>query len=156
MDFINSSANLPNTVISGPSGAGKSQLARELLAQVEGQGAIVDFQSIYAAMLLLRRGDDGRYPERDPADAHLLALAEYTRKAMISGAREMDIEIIATNSDGSPQRREYLRGLLGPGAVETVLDPGRTIVEQRLSVNGVLSQQCALSISRWFSRLPNG
>ena len=78
-------------------------------------------------------GMTGRYPERDPADAHLLALAEYTRKAMISGAREMDIEIIATNSDGSPQRREYLRGLLGPGAVEVVLDPGRAIVEERLS-----------------------
>ena len=147
---------MPNTLVSGPAGAGKSQLARELLAQVQGQGAIIDFQSIYAALLLLRRGDDGRFPERDPADAHLLALSEYVRRVMISGAREMDIEIIATNSDGSPQRREYLRGLLGPGAVETVLDPGRAVVEQRLSVNGVLSQQCRDGISRWFSRLPNG
>ena len=68
----------------------------------------------------------------------------------------MDIEIIATNSDGSPQRREYLRGLLGPGAVETVLDPGRTIVEERLSINGVLSQQCRNGINRWFGALPNG
>ena len=147
---------MPNTLISGPAGAGKSRLARELLSQVQGQGAIVDFQALYSAALLLRRRDDGRYPERDPADAHLLALAEYVRRAMITGAREMDIEIIATNSDGSPQRREYLRGLLGPGAVEVVLDPGRAAVEQRLSVNGVLSQQCRDGISRWFSRLPNG
>ena len=157
MDFINSRLNTPkmaNTLVSGPSGAGKSQLARDLLAQVQGQGAIVDFQAIYAALLLLRRGDDGRYPERDPADAHLLALSEYTRKAMISGALLMDIEIIATNSDGSPARREYLRGLLGPGAVETVLNPGQAVVEERLSVNGVLSQQCKNSVNRWF--LPNG
>ena len=147
---------MANTLISGPSGAGKSQLARELLAQVQGQGAIVDFQAIYSAMLLLRRRDDGRYPERDPADAHLLALAEYVRRAMITGAREMDIEIIATNSDASPQRREYLRGLLGPGAVERVLDPGKDVVVERLKVNGVLSQQCSESINRWFSRLPNG
>ena len=147
---------MANTLISGPSGAGKSRLARELLAQAQGQGAIVDFQAIYSAMLLLRRRDDGRYPERDPADAHLLALAEYTRKAMISGAREMDIEIIATNSDGSPQRREYLRGLLGPGAVETVLDPGREVVVERLKVNGVLSQQCGQAIDRWYGGLPNG
>ena len=147
---------MPNTLISGPSGAGKSQLARELLAQVQGQGAIVDFNSIYTSMLLLRRGDDGRYPERDPADAHLLALAEYVRKAMITGAREMDLEILATNSDGSPARREYLRGLLGPGAVEVVVDPGRAVVEQRLSVNGVLSQQCKNGINRWFGNLPNG
>ena len=144
---------MASTLISGPSGAGKSRLARELLAQVQGPGAIVDFQAIYAAMLLLRRGDDGRYPERDPADAHLLALAEYTRRSMISGAREMDVEILATNSDGSPARREHLRGLLGPGAVEVVLDPGRAVVEQRLSVNGRLSQQCGQAIDRWYGRL---
>ena len=55
--------NMPkmgNALISGPPAAGKSQLARDLLAQVQGQGAIVDFQSIYAALLLLRRDpDDG-------------------------------------------------------------------------------------------------
>ena len=141
---------MANTLISGPAGAGKSKLARDLLAQADGPGAIVDFQAIYAALLLLLRGPDGRYPERDPADAHLLALSEYVRKAMISGAREMDVEIIATNSDGSPARREYLRGLLGPGAVETVLDPGRKVVVDRLSINGVLSQQCGQAIDRWY------
>ena len=147
---------MANTLISGPSGAGKSRLARELLAQVQGQGAIVDYQAIYSAMLLLRRREDGRYPERDPVDAHLLALAEYVRRAMITGARDMDIEIIATNSDGSPARREHLRGLLGPGAVETVLDPGRKVVVDRLSINGVLSQQCGQAVDRWYGRLPNG
>ena len=147
---------MANTLISGPSGAGKSRLARELLAQVQGQGAIVDFQAIYSAMLLLRRRDDGRFPERDPSDAHLLALAEYVRRAMITGARDMDIEVIATNSDGSPARRECLRGLLGPGAVETVLDPGRKVVVDRLSINGVLSQQCGQAVDRWYGRLPNG
>ena len=158
-DSTNSKPKLPkmgNTLISGPAGAGKSNLARDLLSQVQGQGAIIDFQALYSAALLLRRRDDGRYPERDPADAHLLALAEYTRKAMITAALLMDIEIIATNSSGSPQRREYLLGLLGPGAFEVVLDPGRAIVEERLSINGVLSQQCRDGINRWFGALPNG
>ena len=144
---------MANTLLSGPAGAGKSQLARDLLAQVQGPGAIVDFQAIYAALLLLLRGADGRYPERSPTDAHLLALTEYTRKAMISGAREMDIEIIATNSDGSPARREHLRGLLGAGAVEQVLDPGKAAVVDRLSINGVLSQQCGEAIGRWYGRV---
>ena len=144
---------MANTLISGPSGAGKSRLARDLLAQVQGQGAIVDFQAIYAALLLLLRGPDGRYPERNPSDAHLLALSEYTRRAMITGAREMDIEIIATNSDGSPARREYLRGLLGAGAVETVLDPGRSVVEGRLAGDHELSHQCRQAIDRWYGRL---
>ena len=147
---------MANILVSGPAGAGKSRLARDLLAQMQGQGAIVDFQAIYSALLLLLRGPDGRYPERDPADAHLLALSEYVRKAMFTGAREMDIEVIATNSDGSPSRREYLRGLLGAGAVEQVLDPGRKVVVDRLSINGVLSQQCGQAIDRWYGGLPNG
>ena len=147
---------MASTLISGPAGAGKNRLAVDLLGQVQGQAVIVDFQAIYSAMLLLRRREDGRYPERNPVDAHLLALAEYTRRAMITGAREMDIEIIATNSDGSPSRREHLRGLLGPGAVETVLDPGRQVVVDRLSINGVLSQQCGQAIDRWYGGLPNG
>ena len=137
---------MTSLLLSGPAGAGKSELARDLLAQVQGQGAIEDFQSIYSALMLLLRGPDGRYPERDPADAHLLALAEYVRKAAITGAREMDIEVIATNSDGSPGRREYLRGLLGSGAVERVLDPGKAAVVDRLSVNGVLTQSCGDAI----------
>ncbi len=147
---------MANTLISGPAGAGKSQLARDLLAQVQGQGAIIDFQAIYTSMLLLRRREDGRYPERNPVDAHLLALAEYVRRAMITGALDMDIEIIATNSDGSPARREHLRGLLGPGAVETVLDPGKAAVVDKLSINGVLSEQCGQAIDRWYGGLPNG
>ena len=142
---------MANTLISGPAGAGKSRLARDLLAQVQGNGCIVDFQAIYSALLLLvKNAETGRYPERDPSDAHLLALAEYTRRAMITGAQEMDIEIIATNSDGSPARREYLRGLLGAGAVETVLDPGRSVVEGRLAVNHELSHQCRQAIDRWY------
>ena len=112
------------TLLSGPAGAGKSALARQLLADLGGAGVVVDFQAIYAAMLLLLRDDDGRYPERNASQSHLLALAEYVRRAMIGGALEMDIEIIATNSDGSPTRRAYLLGLLGPGATERVIDPG--------------------------------
>ena len=144
---------MANRLISGPAGAGKSARARELLRQLQGPGAIVDFQSIYGALLLLRRSAGGRFPERDPADAHLLALAEYARRAIITGAIQMDIQIIATNSDGSPARRNYLLGLLGPGAVEEVIDPGRAVVTERLSVNGSLSQQCSQALDRWYGRL---
>ncbi len=144
---------MASVLISGPAGAGKSQAARDLLAQAQEPTAIVDFQAIYSAMLLLRRLDSGRFPERNPSFAYLLPLAETTRQVMIAKAREMDVEVIATNSDGSPARREYLTGLLGPGSREVVIDPGRAIVVERLSSNGVLSRQCGEAISRWYGRV---
>ena len=147
---------MASTLISGPAGAGKTAAARELLAERTAPTVLIDFQQIYAGLLGIERLPNGRYPERLEADAYALALAEYTRRAMITGAQEMEIEIIATNSDGSPARREYLRGLLGAGAVEQVLAPGKAAVVERLSINGVLSEQCGQAIDRWYGRLPNG
>ena len=139
--------------MSGPAGAGKSALARTLLSELSGDGVIVDFQAIYAALLLLLRDDDGRYPERDATQSHLLALAEYARRAIITGAIQQEIEIIATNSDGSPTRRNFLLTELGAVATEQVIDPGRDVVSERLAVNGILSPQCNEAINRWYGRL---
>ena len=114
---------------------------------------VVDFQAIYAALLLLERGPSGRYPEREGRHAHLLSLAEYTRRAAITGAVQRELYVIVTNSDGSPERREELITVMGAGSAERVLDPGRGVVEGRLSVNGQLSSQCAQAINRWYGRL---
>ena len=68
---------------------------------------------------------------------------------LISGALAQDVEIVSRPTrDGSPVRRNYLLGLLGPGAVETVLDPGRDVVTQRLIRfnGGVLTDQCGQAI----------
>ena len=114
-----------------------------------------DFQTILAALLLLERLPDGRYPQRNPAQlSWLLPMAEYTRQAIISGAAEMDVDVIATNSDGSRQRRDALLSRLGPGAAELVIDPGLDVVRGRLAgPDGVLSQQCAQATQRWYGRL---
>ena len=65
----------------------ESRLARDLLAQVEGPGRDCGLPShLQRPCSCYGVGMMVRYPERDPADAHLLALAEYTRKAMISGS----------------------------------------------------------------------
>ena len=126
------------------------------MAATGGDGVIVDFQAIYAALLLLNRDSDGRYPERQPNQSYLLALAEYIRRAAITGAQEMEIDPIVTNSDGAPARRNLLLGLLGAGASETVIDPGIDVVQFRLAVDGQLSRQCNEAINRWYTRLPNG
>ena len=140
-------------LLSGPAGAGKSQAARALLAEMP-QGVLIDFQTLYAAILGILRNADGRYPERESHRAYALALAEYLRRAAITGALEMDLEPIVTNSDGNQIRRNFLLGQLGPGALERVIDPGIDVVRERLAdASGLLSAQCESAIGRWFGRL---
>ena len=52
---------------------------------------------------------------------------------IIRDAVEGEYSVVATNSDGSEERREYLLGLLGADATEEVVDPGREVVTARLS-----------------------
>ena len=142
---------MASVLISGPAGAAKSALARRLLAESLELAAIADFQAVYAAITGDLRGPDGRYPLRDE---RLLPLTEYVRRAIIGGAVGRGIDVIATNSDGDPARRAVLLAALGSGATERVVDPGRTIVEARLSdpVTGELSGECDGAIQRWYSR----
>ena len=142
---------MASILLSGPAGAAKSALARRLLAESTELAAIADFQLVYRALTDVERGRDGRYPLRDE---RLLPLTEYVRRAIITGAVNRDIAVIATNSDGDPARRAFLLGQLGAGAVERIVDPGRNIVEARLSdpETGVLSSECDSAIGRWYSR----
>ena len=113
-----------------------------------------DFQTILAALTLLERQADGRFPpRRDSQAAWLLPLTEYLRMAVIGAAQERGVEVVTTNSDGSPERRALLLSRLGPGASERVIDPGLEVVTQRLSVDGVLSDQCREAIQRWYGRV---
>ena len=145
---------MPNILLSGPAGAGKTALARELLNQFQQPGVVADFQSIYAALLLLVRDSNGRFPQRLETQSHALAIAEYVRRAIITAARDSDIDVVVTNSDGSPARRNFLLSQMGPGAVERVIDPGIDVVRERLAdVDGLLSVQCGDAIGRWFGRL---
>ena len=114
---------------------------------------VIDFQAIYAALLLLERDDGGRYPERLDGDRHILPIAEYTRRAAITAAVANEVDPIVTNSDGDLQRRGLLLERMGAGATERVIDPGIETVARRLAVDGVLSAQCEQAIGRWYSRL---
>ena len=147
---------MPGLLLSGPAGAGKTGRARALLASITRPAVVVDFQSLLAALLLLERDGDGRYPERTPEHNRLLPLVEFSRRNIIRRAQEAELYTIVTNSDGSPPRRRELLALLGAGAAEEVLDPGIDVVTRRLSRGGRLSPQCGQAIERWFGRLTNG
>ena len=140
-----------NILLSGPAGAGKSAIARELLAARDGPAIAADFQAIVVALLLLERGGNGRYPIRPE---WVLPLAEYARRAIVTGAVNRDIGVILTNSDGSDARRRFLLEQLGPGATERIIDPGRDVVTARLSdpATGELDPECEGAIARWYAR----
>ena len=79
---------MANLLISGPAGAGKTQAARRLLEASTEPTVAADFQSILAALTLLERGPDGRFPQRQESQASwLLPLTEYLRMAIIGAAR---------------------------------------------------------------------
>ena len=143
---------MPGILLSGPAGAGKSGIAREELAARDSPAVAADFQSLVVALLLLERGADGRFPVRPE---WVLPLAEYTRRAVVTGAGNRDIDVIATNSDGDATRRSFLLSQLGDGATERIIDPGEDIVRARLAdpATGALDPQCDAAIARWYSRL---
>ena len=145
---------MPNLLISGPAGAAKSQAARELLRTGKADLA-ADFQSLLAALLMLERDPaTGRYPPRDAAAERLLPLVAAIKRLAVNDARARELRIVETNSNGSPAQRQRLLAALG-GAPERLIDPGRTVVEQRLadSVTGQLSAQCGQAVSRWYDNL---
>ena len=141
---------MPNILLSGPAGAGKTSEARRILNQSALPVIALDFQSLYAALLLLERLPDGRYPERLDKHKYVLPMVQYLRQAAITGATEMELEVVYTNSQGSPPRRDDLLRRLGPGAAEVVIDPGLDVVRRRLAVDGALSDQCEEAIDRWY------
>ena len=142
---------MPSVLLSGPAGAAKSALARRMFEERTGLVVIADFQAIYAALTGDTRGPDGRYPLRDE---RLLPLVEYTRRAVVTGAVNREVEVVATNSDGNPERRRFLLEQLGAGATERIVDPGRDVVAARLAdaETGALSSECEGAINRWYSR----
>ncbi len=143
---------MASILLSGPAGAAKSALARRILAEHPQLAVIADFQLVYRALTDVERGRDGHYPLRDD---RLLPLTEYMRRAVITGAIGRDIDVIATNSDGDPARREFLLAQLGDGASERIVDPGRAVVAARLAdpQTGDLSPECDAAIGRWYGRV---
>ena len=113
-----------------------------------------DFQSILAALMLLERLPNGRYPQRRESQAAwLLPLTEAVRQTVITFALQAEIDVVATNSIGDATRRAALLSRLGPGAVERVIDPGFDVVTERLSnPDGTIDEQCISARDRWYSR----
>ena len=148
---------MPNLLISGSAGSGKSAAAREELAASNEPAIIAEIQPLYAALLGIERGPDGRYPERRESDAHALRLAEYLRRAAITASVARGIRVITTNSDSDLDRRAFLLNELGPGATERIVTVDYDVAISNLQgPNGATSDQCRQAVERWHKRGRSG
>ena len=144
-----------SVIISGPAGAGKTERAKELIAELQAQGLkpiAADFQSLYAALGLISRQEDGRYPQREENAAYILGMAEYLRSTIVRRALADDMPVVATisqRSDGA--RYQALAALIGGQAREEIIDPGVDEIVRRLGEsNGTISSQCFDAMNRWY------
>ena len=148
-------AQSESTIIAGPAGGGKTQRARVLIAELRAAGLepfAADVQSLLAALLLLERLPDGRYPERLDDQQYTLAMVEYLRTTLIRQALEDDRPVVVTISE-PPGRPRYvaLLALFGGQAKEETIDPGIDVIVERLSgPDGTISDQCAEAADRYY------
>ena len=141
-------------LLSGPAGAGKSEEARRVMAESNIPAVVIDFQAIYAALLLLDRDAERplpgtpreRQPFASPGRVH-------PPGRNLGGRGPPAIRHRDKLRWRRPTGAELSCRLLGAGGQERIIDPGREVVTQRLSTGGQLSNQCTQAIQRWYGRL---
>ena len=139
------------TLVEGPAGSGKSQIVAEMLAAGE-LDVVADLTAIWAALRGHERNSEGRYPVRTDDDPAIrTGLAAYIRAAVVRQALREDLDVGVTT--GTPEMAtKWGEVAAESGAAFNVLtvDPGEGVVRDRLSVDGVLSDECAGAIGRWY------
>ena len=137
-------------LVQGPAGGGKSQFVAEMLAAGE-ISIFSDITALWAALSGAVRGPDGLYPVRlddDPA----LEIAQYVQAVAVRQALDLDHDVAVTTSRrGQESRWQRLADSAARAFTVRTLDPGREVVEARLSgPDGRLSEECRKAIARWY------
>ena len=140
------------TLFRGSAGSGKSQLVQESMQAGEHQ-VVSDFSELWAAVRGKRRNPEtGRYPIREDDDPAVeTGLVAYLQTVVVRQALEKDLDVVVTS--GSPdtvQRWQEVAEGAGASFAVSTIDPGRSVAEARLAIDGVLSSQCAGALSRWY------
>lgn len=150
------------TLVQGPAGGGKSAVLRELIASGEIEVA-ADVTTLWAALGLIERGVDGKYPVRDGNDPALaLALYLQTVAARHALAEGRDVGV-TTSRRGQEARWQGLADEAGAAFRVRTVDPGQDVVQARLSqamnvtnqygeeeTVETLSDECRQAIARWY------
>ena len=139
------------TLVEGPAGSGKSQIVAEMLAADE-LDVVADLTAIWAALRGIERGPDGRYPVRTDDDPAIQSgLAAYVRTVVVRQGLRDDLDVaVTTGTPDTAVRWSEIAEESGAGFAVLTVDPGEAVVRERLTVDGVLSDECAGAIGRWY------
>ena len=136
------------TIVRGPAGGGKSGYIERERRPGE---VLADFTAVYVALAGVTRGPDGKYPMRLDSDP-LIPITAAIKAYIVRQAAARALRGYVTTSDSSAGELARLRELGASDAEAITLDPGRAVVEARLSdpETGELSEQCRLALARWY------
>lgn len=138
------------TLVEGPAGSGKSQHVADMLAAGE-VDVVADLTGQWAALRGMERQPDGRYPVRGPEDPAIQSgLAAYLRAAAVHQGLRQGLRVAVTSGtpDTAVRWAEVAREHESPFNVVTI-DPGESVVRERLSVDGELPDECEMAVSRY-------
>ena len=138
------------TLVEGPVGSNKSEVLRRLLADGDAD-VVADLTPLWAALRLIERDGDGKYPER-LADDPALLLALYTKGVIVRQALQRGLKAAVTTA--TPDQAAKWQAVADEVGVElerVTLNPARDVIEARLlDASGKLSAECSRAVERWY------
>ena len=129
---------MPIVPVLGPAGGGKSQWIAE---RQKPDDVVIDFSGLYRAL----KGTDEKLVRRvgDP----IVPFVQAVKQAALREAVSRQLNGFVTSA--TPTDRTPLELATGERAV--IIDPGESVVRDRLAVDGdELSLECESAITRWY------
>ena len=138
------------TLLEGPPGAGKSQELERLKAAGEIDAAS-DLTRLWAALGLVERGADGRYPVRT-SDDPVLALSRYVKAVAVREGLRSGLRMAVTSSArDQAERWRAIAEEAGASFEFRTIDPGEGVATSRLTdSDGNIEAECSAALGRWY------
>ena len=137
-------------LLEGPPGAGKSQELERLKAAGEIDAAS-DLTKLWAAVGLVERGADGRYPVRT-SDDPVLPLSRYMKAVAVREGLRSGLKIAVTSSArDQAERWRAIAEEAGASFEFRTIDPGEGVATARLTdSDGNIEPECTAALARWY------
>ena len=138
------------TLLEGPPGGGKSQELERLIA-ADDIDAASDLTRLWAALGLVERGSDGRFPIRE-SDDPVLALSLYVKTVAVREGLRSGLKMAVTSSArDQAERWRAIAEEAGASFEFRTLDPGEGVATARLTdSDGNIEPECTAALARWY------